>query len=133
MLSSDVTDIRPSPGPGRAQHGISLCYALQSLCYQLPALLGGDSVVLVISPLISLMYDQVSGLATRNVQAATTADAEAEAMAMQGQCRLIYTTPETVLGRWKGVLSRLHNSVGIRLVAVDEAHCVSEVSSQAYP
>jgi ATP-dependent DNA helicase RecQ len=92
---------------------------------QVPALLG-DGLVLVISPLLSLMHDQVSALLARGVEAASTADPSSESAACEGRSRLLYTTPETLLGRLKNKLPDLHRRIGIRLIAIDEAHCVSE-------
>jgi len=91
-----------------------------------PALLGDSGLVVVISPLLSLMHDQVSALRARNVAAATTAEASSERLAFEGKARLLYTTPETALGRLKSRFAELHSRVGIRLLAIDEAHCVSE-------
>lgn len=88
--------------------------------------MGERSLVIVISPLLSLMHDQISALRARNVPAATTAESSFERMAFEGDARLLYTTPETALGRLRNKLGELHRRVGIRLIAIDEAHCVSE-------
>jgi ATP-dependent DNA helicase RecQ len=103
----------------------------KSLCYQVPALaLGPGSLVLVVSPLIALMREQVAFLRGLGVQAAllnSTLDAgewnaNAEA-AIRGELRLLYLAPETLAsGRAAGLLSRAR----IDLFAVDEAHCISE-------
>ena len=103
----------------------------KSLCYQVPALMGeGRSgepgLVIVISPLLSLMHDQVSALRARNVNAASTAEADGVNKAFQREVRLLYTTPESALGNLRNRLGDLHLRVGIRLLAIDEAHCVSE-------
>jgi len=88
--------------------------------------MGVDGVVIVISPLLSLMHDQVSALRARNVPAASSAESSSEHMAFEGKTRLLYTTPETALGRLRNRLGELHRRVGIKLLAIDEAHCVSE-------
>ncbi|MFH1570770.1 MAG: RecQ family ATP-dependent DNA helicase [Gemmatimonadota bacterium] len=101
----------------------------KSLVYQLPAtLLPGTT--LVVSPLISLMHDQVTALEARGVQAtylAGTLDEEElrrrAAAAARGQYKLIYVAPERLAHEgFRGLLQRLK----CLLVAVDEAHCISE-------
>lgn len=88
--------------------------------------MGECGLVVVISPLLSLMHDQVSALRARNVEAASTAESSSEHMAFEGTARLLYTTPETALGRLRSRLGELHRRIGIKLLAIDEAHCVSE-------
>jgi len=84
---------------------------------------------LVVSPLISLMRDQCLGLIRAGVAACFLGsgqpDAEVEPAAMRGLYRVMYVCPET-LGRLVPSLADLHRRVGIRLLAVDEAHCVSK-------
>eukprot|EP00292_Cryptomonas_paramecium_P023662 CAMPEP_0113709564 /NCGR_PEP_ID=MMETSP0038_2-20120614/29641_1 /TAXON_ID=2898 /ORGANISM="Cryptomonas paramecium" /LENGTH=155 /DNA_ID=CAMNT_0000635463 /DNA_START=61 /DNA_END=525 /DNA_ORIENTATION=- /assembly_acc=CAM_ASM_000170 len=98
----------------------------KSLCYQIPALSSENGLVVVISPLISLMHDQVSALTSRNIPATSTNDKASENLDYVRGCHLLYTTPESALGRWKDKLKDLHNTVGVKLIAIDEAHCVSE-------
>ena len=101
----------------------------KSLCYQVPALVRGGLAV-VVSPLISLMTDQVDTLKRRGVAAAyinstlgAAATAERMARARDGTLRLLYLSPERLeAGR---TLEQLR-AIGIRLLAVDEAHCISE-------
>ncbi|GLT72437.1 hypothetical protein SLA2020_443720 [Shorea laevis] len=100
----------------------------KSLCFQIPALLTGK-VVVVISPLISLMHDQCLKLAKHGVSACFLGsgqpDSTVEQKAMQGMYSIIYSCPETVLRLIKP-LQRLAESRGIALFAIDEVHCVSK-------
>ena len=101
----------------------------KSLCYQIPALMRGG-LTLVISPLISLMKDQVDQLNANGVAAAClNSTMSREAMqdtfrAMQdGEVTLVYVSPERVLTR--DFLERLYD-MPLNMVAVDEAHCISQ-------
>ena len=101
----------------------------KSLCFQLPALLN-DGLTIVISPLIALMKDQVDALTTSGVAAtflnSTLNEGETRARLRglyQGAYRLLYVAPERLM--LAGFLERL-KTWKIQLVAVDEAHCISE-------
>jgi len=101
----------------------------KSLCFQLPALLR-DGVTVVISPLIALMRDQVRGLRAAGVEAhaLTSGNTEAEtdaafAALTGGVCKLLYMAPERLA---TGGTQRLLRQAGVTLIAVDEAHCVSQ-------
>jgi len=101
----------------------------KSLCFQLPALLR-DGVTVVISPLIALMRDQVRSLQAVGVEAGalTSGNTEAETDAVfaalaEGRLKLLYMAPERLASG--GTLTLLRR-VGTTLIAVDEAHCVSQ-------
>jgi ATP-dependent DNA helicase RecQ len=101
----------------------------KSLCYQIPALLR-DGVAVVVSPLIALMQDQVAALAELGVRAAflnsTLSGAEAaevERRARRGELDLLYVAPERLLTpRCLELLAQSR----LALLAIDEAHCVSQ-------
>ncbi len=91
-----------------------------------------SSVVLVISPLIALMVDQVISLRRRGIRAAvlsTGSGVEKSLIASEedlAECSLLYSAPESlVISRWKDVLETPVISKRIVAVIVDEAHCVS--------
>lgn len=101
----------------------------KSLCYQIPALVR-TGLTVVISPLISLMKDQVDQLNANGVTAAClnsamTPEAQAETLRAlnHGEVKLLYVSPERALGR--DFLHRL-SDWQLGLVAVDEAHCISQ-------
>lgn len=101
----------------------------KSLMFQLPAVamreFGTPCVSLVISPLLSLIEDQITALLSMNIPACSLASYEMERMAMDGKAVVVYTTPEK-LQNWKHNLNVLHHKVPIISVAIDESHCVSE-------
>src|SRR5262245_44066286 len=114
---------------GRSVLGVLPTGAGKSLCYQLPALLL-PRPTLVISPLIALMKDQVDGLPPPVYERATLinssldyGEVERRARGIEaGQYQLIYAAPERL--RQQSFL-RLLQRVGLSLLVVDEAHCVS--------
>ena len=111
----------------------------KSLCFQVPAAWAhsqprdrwqGGRVVIVVSPLISLMEDQVAGLASCGVPACMLGGAHAgdrglEAKAIRGDFALVYLAPEKMVN-WKHGLQQMAQGPGILAFAIDEAHCVSE-------
>ncbi len=101
----------------------------KSLCYQIPALLL-DGLTVVVSPLLALMKDQVDALVRNGVAAAavnSTVDFEEQKAilrrAAEGELRLLYVAPERFSNGW--FMSALRG-VNVALLAIDEAHCISQ-------
>jgi len=106
----------------------------KSLCFQLPALLM-PGVMVVVSPLIALMQDQVrlladNGIAATFLNSSLTAAESSERMAalLRGEIKLLYLAPERLLMSdfLDGFLPRLRQAQGLSAFTLDEAHCVSE-------
>ncbi len=100
----------------------------KSLCFQLPALARGGTT-LVVSPLIALMKDQVDGLVSHNIAAACLNSSLSQEdyrdtvrRLLQGEIELLYVAPERFT---PGFLSML-DSVDVRMLVIDEAHCLSQ-------
>jgi len=109
----------------------------KSLCYQVPAIArhrAGRGVTLVVSPLIALMHDQVGALEEAGVHAAFLNSSlllpeaqQVEREMMSGRLVLLYVAPERLTSeRMLGQLDSLHQRGLLSLVAIDEAHCVSQ-------
>jgi ATP-dependent DNA helicase RecQ len=101
----------------------------KSMCYQLPALVDG-ALTVVVSPLIALMRDQVRQMASVGVPAATLNSMATEEEAQEawrllrsGELRLLFVSPERLMA--DGLTARL-KELGVRRLAIDEAHCVSQ-------
>ena len=101
----------------------------KSLCFQLPALMR-DGVTIVVSPLIALMRDQVKALRAQGVGAValTSGNTDDEHNAVfeelaEGRVKLLYLAPERLANPSTEILLR---KIGASLIAVDEAHCVSQ-------
>jgi len=129
----------------------------KSLCFQAPALVDSNRVAgsgeagldqghasaeeppprkgfaLVVSPLISLMKDQVDGLRVDGVDAAylnsTLTPGERDRVIVslrEDRCRLLYVSPERLVGEGSQGFRRMLQQCGVRFVAIDEAHCISQ-------
>ena len=114
---------------GRDVLGVMPTGGGKSLCYQIPALLL-DGVTLVISPLISLMKDQVAALCAAGISAAYINSSLSEdqirrvySAARSGKYKLLYVAPERLEGSG---FFRLASGLNVPFVAVDEAHCISQ-------
>lgn len=101
----------------------------KSLCYQMPALIR-EGVTVVISPLLSLMKDQVDALSRKNISACTLnstqspqENRELEADIVMGKYKIVYVSPERSL---KNSFIELLKNISLGLIAIDEAHCISE-------
>ncbi len=104
----------------------------KSLCFQAPALLR-SGLALVVSPLISLMKDQVDTLTGNGVAAACfnsslAADERASVLhgIREGRYRLLYVSPERLAGEGPDSFVSLLSRTGVSFMAVDEAHCISQ-------
>src|SRR5688572_1112605 len=104
----------------------------KSLCFQAPAV-AGDGLAVVVSPLISLMKDQVDTLVGNGVPAAlynSSLSGDDKADVMRGvaerRYRLLYVSPERLVGEGGDAFLTRLSSCGVRFVAVDEAHCISQ-------
>ncbi len=100
----------------------------KSICYQIPAL-AMPGVAIIISPLISLMKDQVESLRANGIEAEAlnsgndpTTDTIIRRRCIQGEIKLLYISPEKVLAETDFLLKHLQ----ISLFAIDEAHCISQ-------
>ena len=100
----------------------------KSVCYQIPALAMRGTAI-VVSPLISLMKDQVETLMSNGIEAAAlnstanqTTDTIIRRKCISGELKLLYISPEKLLAEIPYLLSHIE----ISLIAIDEAHCISQ-------
>ena len=105
----------------------------KSLCFQAPAAAADAGLAVVVSPLISLMKDQVDTLVSNGVPAAlynSSLSGEDKADVMRGlaerRFRLLYVSPERLVGEGGDPFLARLAACDVRFVAVDEAHCISQ-------
>ena len=111
--------------------GKSLCYCILPIVFDLLRRVMGQSIVVVVSPLIALMKDQVRAMEIRGVKAVYVGDCEDDkdvADVCEGKFQIVYINPESLLTdvRWRDMLLcpvYQDNLVGL---VVDEAHCVKK-------
>ncbi len=126
---SPQVEIINSVMDGKDTFGLMPTGGGKSICFQVPALMK-DGICLVISPLVALMKDQVQRLQNLNIKAiALTGGIQSDEMITLldncefGNYKFLYLSPERLQSDW--ILERIKN-LPINLIAIDEAHCVSQ-------
>ena len=129
IFRSPQDEIINSVLDGKDTFGLMPTGGGKSVCFQIPALMK-DGICLVISPLVSLMKDQVQRLQKLDIKAiALTGGIRSDEMIMLldncefGNYKFLYLSPERLQSDW--ILERIKN-LPINLIAIDEAHCVSQ-------
>lgn len=122
-------DIIESAATGRDSVVLMPTGGGKSICYQIPALLAEGGVTIVVSPLIALMKDQVTALTSNGIPAAAVnsmqTDEENRHILQQlftGRIKILYISPERLLLE----IDRWSRDLPIALIAIDEAHCISQ-------
>ncbi|CAK9303909.1 unnamed protein product [Gordionus sp. m RMFG-2023] len=101
----------------------------KSICYQYPSIFS-NKIAIVLSPLISLMQDQVENLRIKGIQACLLGSAQSKSQTLwaeiyKGTYKIIYLTPEYIV-KSNNFLKTLEKLIGISVIAIDEAHCLSQ-------
>ena len=101
----------------------------KSICYQIPALLSEGGMTIVVSPLIALMKDQVTALTSNGIPAAAVNSLQSEEenrhileQLFSGRVKILYISPERLLTE----IDRWSRDLPVSLIAIDEAHCISQ-------
>lgn len=122
------TFVFPSDAPGS---GKSLCYSILPLVFDKlsPRTSPQQSIVVVISPLVSLMKDQVSALRAKGIKACYTGGGDTEKFieeVHEGQYQVVFSSPENILANdtWREMLTNETYEENLVAFVIDEAHCV---------
>ncbi len=105
----------------------------KSICYQIPAIMQ-SGITIVVSPLIALMQDQVQALQANGISATFINSALSQSQRndriqeiLSRKIKLVYCAPETLLSEnFLPVVDQIRETIGISMIAIDEAHCVSD-------
>ncbi len=110
--------------------GKSLCYSLLPRVYDELRQTPYSSIVIVVSPLIALMKDQVKSMTRRGVRAVYAAELSEEGITeiVEGKQQLIFMSPETLLtnSKWRDIIQSPLFQENLLALVVDEAHCVTK-------